>query len=276
MTGRYRTWFVAKWDREPFRSLPPLQRYLYLALSLGPYSTAIPGVSVCGPAAFAEAVGDVPEIHEHLDAMKGAGVVLQEGRLFVLPDVIAESLPINPNVSKAWRAAFDELPVGALKDSVNDTIRQLLIAHGQSQPVKSKDGRSDSFAYIRAWDGPTFDERSLNVSQTLAERPPDIPRTFPRAVRDVSRTLAEPETKTEAGTEPETESEPGTGTELGPGKQVKVKSVVPRRGKRGPEPASCFCGALIMRLEDGRAVNADDGTTVHDQAACAMREANAR
>ena len=37
---------IAKWDREPFRSLPPLQRYIYLALYLGQYWVPVPGVSL--------------------------------------------------------------------------------------------------------------------------------------------------------------------------------------------------------------------------------------
>jgi hypothetical protein len=216
---------VAKWDRDPFRSLSPLQRYLYLALTLGPFSTAIPGVSVCGPAALAEAVGDVPDIQSHLDAMKAGGVVLQEGRLFVLPDVIAESTPFNPNTAKAWRAGFDELPDAALKQRLDQSIRQLLIEHGRANPVKASSGL-DSFAYIRAWDGPTFDERrSLNIGPTLTGPSADVPRTFPRAVDDVRQTLAEPEAVEVAEPGPRPEAEPGLRQEPAP----KVKSAVPQR-----------------------------------------------
>ena len=211
MTGRYRTWPVAKWDRDPFRSLPPMQRYLYLTLHQGPYSTAVPGVSVCGPAALAEAAGDVPDFHEHLAAMEQAGVLRREGRLFILPDVLADAVPTNPNGVRAWRAGFTELPDGPLKDQIDHTIRQVLITYGEAHPVRFQDHRSpDPFAYIRAWD-PTFDQRSANVEPTLPERSAKVAERFPEGSLNRSPTLAEPVTGTGTG------SEAGSGSEAGPG-----------------------------------------------------------
>ena len=195
MTGRYRQWVVAKWDRDPFRELPPLQRYLYLALYLGPYSVPVPGVSVCGTAALAEVAGDVPDFAGHLAAMEAAGVVRREGRLFLLPDVLREAEPANPNAVKAWRKGFNELPAGPLKDDVDTVMRPLLIEYGDANPLTFKDGRPPDFcAYIHAWD-PTFVERSPNVPPTSAERSPDAARTFTDCSTNVPATLVEPEQK---------------------------------------------------------------------------------
>ena len=279
MTGRYRQWVVAKWDREPFRSLPPLQRYIYLALYLGPYSVPVPGVSQCGIAALAEVAGNVSDFDKHLEAMVSAGVVRHEGRLFVLPYVLAEAQPENPNQVKAWRKGFNELPAGPLKDDVDAVMRHLLINYGNANPVTFKNGQpSDLRAYIHAWD-PTFEERSANLRSTLvegsasvpatsAERSTDAPRTFTGSAANVPATLVEPEEGEEAG------ARAGTGAETETHHRRK------RGGEGGEKPATsprprwvgqCSCGVLVSEdhaghrwTQDGaehhhvNATNADD------------------
>jgi hypothetical protein len=183
-----------------------MQRYLYFTLHQGPYSTALPGVSLCGPAALAEAAGDVPNFQEHLATMQQSGVLLHEGRLFVLPDVLAEATPANPNAVKAWRAGFDELPCGLLKQQIDATIRQLLITHGREHPVKFDGRPPDPYAYIRAWD-PTFTEHSANVIAMLPQRPPDVPLTLAKPGSGTGPGTA---TGPGMGTEPQAESEPGS------------------------------------------------------------------
>lgn len=273
MTGRYRQWVVAKWDRDPFRSLSPLQRYIYLALYLGPYSVPVPGVSVCGMAALAEVAGNVPDFAMHLDAMVSAGAVRYEGRLFVLLDMLADAEPENPNQVKAWRKGFTELPAGPLKDEVDAMMRRVLIAHGSARPVSFKDGRPDDrFAYIRAWDQ-TFAERSANVPPTLVEGSADVPstsvkrstdssRTFTDGAQNVPATLVEPEEGEEA--EAGAEAGTGTGTETG-------THIGKRGGEGGEKPASssrprwigqCSCGALVSEDRAGHRWN-QDGTKHH-------------
>jgi hypothetical protein len=210
--GRYRTWSVAKWDRDPFQSLTPMQRYLYLTLHLGPFSTALPGVSVCGPAALHEAAGNIPDFQDQLRALNTTGVLLHEGRLFVLPDVIAEAVPTNPNQVKAWRTAFDELPAGTLKQQIDGSIRQLLITHGEAHPVTFKDGRpADPCGYIRAWD-PLFDATSANVTATLHQGPRDVPGTAVDGSADVDGTSGERSTD---GAETSADHSPNVGPRLG-------------------------------------------------------------
>jgi hypothetical protein len=204
-----------------------MQRYLYLALALGPYSAVVPGVCTCGPAALAEAVGDVPDFSTHLAAMRTAGVVHHEGRMFVLPDVVADAQPENPNQVKAWRKGFNELPAGPLRDEVDALMRHLLIRHGNGHPVTLKDGRSDPCAYIQAWD-PTFVKPSADVPRTSAERSVDITRTFTEGAAHVPATLAEPEEGEEGGAEARTGMEPETET------RHRRK----RGGEGGEKPAS--------------------------------------
>jgi hypothetical protein len=267
VTGRYRQWVVAKWDRSPFGSLPPLQRYIYLTLYLGPYSYPVPGVSVCGTAALAEVAGEVPDFATHLEAMKSAGVLRHEGRLFVLPDVLAESEPENPNQVKAWRKGFNELPAGPLKDEIDALMRHLLIDYGNAHPAL-KDGRPDPCAYIVAWDR-TFVERSANVRPTLVEGSANVPPTSGEGSFDASRTLTDA-----AANVPGTLVEPEEGEGVGEGAEKGAEAGLPR-GKRGgaggekPVTSSrprwvgqCSCGALVSEDHAGHRWN-QDGTEHH-------------
>jgi hypothetical protein len=271
VTGRYRQWAVAKWDRDPFRSLPPLQRYIYLALHLGPYSVSVPGVSVCGTAALAEVAGNVPDFAMHLDAMVSARAVRYEGRLFVLPDVLADAEPENPNQVKAWRKGFNELPAGPLKDEVDALMRRVLIEHGNARPVSFKDGRPDDrCAYIHAWDQ-TFVERSAKVPPTLVEGSADVPatsaepfteapRTFRDGVANVPATLAELEEGEEAGAE----AGRGTGaeTETHIGKRGGAGGEEPVSQRRSRWTGICTCGTLVTEDSKGQRWN-QDGTKHH-------------
>lgn len=223
---RYRPWVVAKWDREPFRSLSPTQRYVYLTIYLGPYSTALPGVSTCGPAALAEAAG-LPDFDVQMAELRQRGVLLSDvvARIFFLPDAINDAPPANPNAVKAWRSAFDELNDCDVKRQIDQHVRCFLLAYGASNPAKpSHLSPASPFTWILTWD-PMFKEDSTDGPDTLSERSINVHRTLPQHSTDVSQTLAEPETGSEPGMGPGAEPATKATTEKGAARKGEQERV---------------------------------------------------
>jgi len=206
--SRYRQWPVKKWDSEPFRSLDPWDRYLYLVVLLGPYSTALPGVSVCGVAALTEAAG-LPDCPERIARLNETGVLLSDARarLFALPDVIDSAEPSNPNAVAAWRTAFDELVDCDVRQAIDSRVRKCLVAYGRRKPAKaSKDEMPSQLTWIRTWDA-AFVEGSSDVADTLAQRLTNGAETLCQGFAQVAGTGSEAAARAVSRSEGETEDE---------------------------------------------------------------------
>jgi hypothetical protein len=119
--GRYRKVYVRVWGDEGFRSLSkpqPNGQTLWLYLLTGEHTGALPGLFRAGEAQLAEALGwSLKAFREAFREVfqKGMAKADWEARLVFLPKASVYNPPESPNVVKAWRAAFDELPECPLK-----------------------------------------------------------------------------------------------------------------------------------------------------------------
>jgi hypothetical protein len=120
------------WDDDRFKELSkpkPNGQTLWVYLLTGPHTNAFPGVFVSGEAAMAEAL-DWPFLpfrrifKEILDS--GMAQYDQKSRLVYLPKAVLHNPPQSPNVVKAWRKVYEQLPDCDLKfDLHHQTILNL-------------------------------------------------------------------------------------------------------------------------------------------------------
>lgn len=274
----YRRKAIRSWEQGTFHRLSPLQpsgQALALILSLSPLSIIVPGVANAGRGAILDLLpswspSDLDASLADLQA-HGACIDLQ-ARVILLPWELDEAAPESPNVVRAWRRRFDELPACDVKAQIDRRVSKFLIDFGQGTKAK-KDTRP--LSWIEAWD-PTLmeasDEPSAAVRQAIAEGSDNAsPKhrgsavaPFPESgIRD-QRTGSRDQGTGDRNQAPDF-SEQAAGSRKG----KSVEKGEPRHCK--PEPAACFCGALVVRLLSGQTVNANDGAT-HDVVACAAHE----
>ena len=121
MIGRYRKVYVRIWGDEKFRALSqpqPNAQTLWLYLLTGEHTSAIPGLFRSGESSLAEALGwPLKGFREAFAEVfhKGMARADWKARLVLLPKAVSYNPPESPNVVKAWRAAFDEMPECPLK-----------------------------------------------------------------------------------------------------------------------------------------------------------------
>ena len=129
---RYRRVHIRLWGDQKFRELsapPPNAQTLWLYLLTGPHTGVVPGLSHVGEAALAEGLGwPVKGLREafHEIAQKGMARADWGVRVLFLPNAVRCNPPESPNVVKAWRKAFDELPECDLKIEAFHDIKGFL------------------------------------------------------------------------------------------------------------------------------------------------------
>ena len=242
--SRYRPWYVRRWNTQPFRSLDALDRMLCLAIELGPYSTAVPGVSAAGLAAMQEATR-LDNFKDRVAALQQRQILLTDldAGIFVVLDAIDRAEPPNPNAVSAWRKAFKELPESVVLGQIDERVRNRLVSYGQDHPARSgintdeperggDEERRDPYAYVKRWD-PDYqpsesDEHSSNLQETLQKGSCLKAPTFD---------------------EPETGSGSGSGPEAGVGREpdCEIATAIgpaPRKGERKGDPGETIGGNL--------------------------------
>ncbi len=135
MTTRYRRVPPSTWDKAWFRALSrpqPNGQTLWLYFIAGPQTTAIPGLFSAGEASMAEALGwplaKFRKAFRELEAQELAHADWA-ARMVWLPSVFSLYPPESPNVLRAWRDAFDELPdcelTAQTRAAVEDLVKDL-------------------------------------------------------------------------------------------------------------------------------------------------------
>lgn len=215
----YRRMSLRSWEQGVFpllSPLPPSEQSLSLVLLLSPISTIIPGVANAGRGACLDLLPawSAEDLDRCLAGLQAHGALVDlQARVIFQPWALDEAAPESPNVVKAWRRRWDELPACEVKTQIDAHVRRFLIGCAESRPSKAKaDGTStDPWAWIKTWD-PTFTEASLKVAANL---PAPFPKGSGQPSAKVSGSLATPFAESEAVTEAETEtgSAPGTGSE---------------------------------------------------------------
>lgn len=125
------------WGDERFRRLsasPPSGQFLWLYLLCGPQTNALPGLFRAGEAAMAEEL-DWPldgfrAVFQEIQAL-GMAEYDAQTRVVYLPKAIIHNPPDNPNVVRAWRKSFDELPECELRTKAEHQIRGFLQGLGK-------------------------------------------------------------------------------------------------------------------------------------------------
>lgn len=121
------------WGDDRFQDLSkpqPNAQSLWQYLLTGPHKTVLPCAFIGGEAGLAEAIGWTlsgfrKAFKEVLD--KGMVRVDWSKRLIFIPNALKHNHPENPNVVKAWRKAFNELPDCPLKVEIFAHIKAFLL-----------------------------------------------------------------------------------------------------------------------------------------------------
>ncbi|HYR46925.1 MAG TPA: hypothetical protein VER78_07950 [Thermoanaerobaculia bacterium] len=138
--SRYRKVPVATWDKAFFRALTtpqPNGQTLWLYFVSGPLTTSIPGLVPAGAAALAEGLGwplqKFLRAFRELEAQQLAQADWA-ARVVWIPSVLDDNRPESPNVLRAWRSAFDELPDCPLTAKARATVEALV--EGLTEPFR--------------------------------------------------------------------------------------------------------------------------------------------
>jgi hypothetical protein len=150
MSRRYRRMLPSVYQSAAFRALSapqPNGQTLLVYLKTGPESVSIPGVVAAGEAALAEALGwPLRAFRRVFRELEAADLARADwsARLVFLPAQVVETPPDNPNMVKAWRSAFDELPECPLRTEAFETVRTILETVGPeflqpfTQPLRDR------------------------------------------------------------------------------------------------------------------------------------------
>lgn len=107
----------------------PCGRYLWLYLLTGPHTTPLPGISVIGEAALAEAIGwPLTGFRRAFAEIEKQGMVKSDwrARVVVLPNAIEYNWPENPNIIRGWARYWDSVPECQLKNDAALSISKSL------------------------------------------------------------------------------------------------------------------------------------------------------
>lgn len=173
--SRYRTISVKMWGDDRFTRLSkpqPNGQSLWVYLLTGPHTTSLPGAFVAGEAALAEALNwPVVSLRKAFTEVLtlGLGKVDRETRLVFLPNAVRHNPPQSPNVVKAWRKSFDELPDCPLKVEIfADTVASLK-ALGFDEAYTKAFGKVFTYTFSIAI-------AESEQEQNRTEEPPLVPR----------------------------------------------------------------------------------------------------
>lgn len=158
------------WGDSKFTALSkpqPNGQTLWVYLLTGPHTTALPGAFVAGEAHLAEALNwPLSPFRKVFTEVLAKGLVLADPktRLIFIPKAVIHNTPESPNVVKAWRSAFDELPDCQLKVEIYVSIKGSIGALGLSEAYAKAFG--EAFALS---DSVTD---SVTGTRTDTEKPP--------------------------------------------------------------------------------------------------------
>jgi hypothetical protein len=121
------------WSDQKFMSLSQDAKFLWVFLLTGPQTGIIPGLFRAGRLSMSEELDWEPERFD-----KGFAELFEKGlakgswkhRLVWIPKGIFHNPPDNPNIVKAWRKEFYELPECDLRDEVEEHIIEFLQSLG--------------------------------------------------------------------------------------------------------------------------------------------------
>jgi uncharacterized phage protein (TIGR02220 family) len=134
---RHRRISTRLWSDSRFLALSPIRpsgQALWLYLLTGPHTGVVPGLFVAGPAALAEALGwPLATTQRCLEEITGSGMAVMDprSRLVFIPNAVKHNPPVSPNVVRAWRKAFDELPECPLRDRAGRHLAMALEGFGK-------------------------------------------------------------------------------------------------------------------------------------------------
>jgi uncharacterized phage protein (TIGR02220 family) len=134
---RHRRISTRLWSDSRFRALSPIRpsgQALWLYLLTGPHTGVVPGLFVAGPAALAEALGwPLTKTQRCLEEITVSGMAVMDprSRLVCIPNAAKHNPPASPNVVRAWRKAFDELPECPLRDRAGRHLAMALEGFGK-------------------------------------------------------------------------------------------------------------------------------------------------
>src|SRR3990172_3678827 len=138
LMGRYRKIDPRIWGDAKFRSLSDAQpngQTLWLYLLTGPHTTIIPGLSSVGEAALAERLRwSMEAFRKAFAEVMHQGLVVHDKRspLLWIRNVHKYDKPESPNVVRAWRGVWNELPECELKNDVYQTLKGFTEALGKA------------------------------------------------------------------------------------------------------------------------------------------------
>jgi hypothetical protein len=195
--ARYRTLSVRSWASAPFTGLSPLRpsaQALSLFVTLGPLSTAVPGLSVGGLGAFTDYLPwTSEELQTCADELVAAGAVVDfDARVAFVPWAIADAPRPGRKTTTAWRAVIAELPEGAAKISIASQIEARIdapsdapsgSADAPSMPHRCPiDGASGDGNQLRSYQEQDQEqEQEIKEQRPAAAPPPALSATAQRA-----------------------------------------------------------------------------------------------
>jgi hypothetical protein len=122
---------VSIWDA--LAGLPVESQLIYLRLATGPESQPIPGVTLVGRAALAEAIGwPAPRLERALRPLVSDGhiVVDWDRRVIWIPRAACDGAPDNPNVVTSWARYWSLIPICDLKRRIHRELFAQILPRG--------------------------------------------------------------------------------------------------------------------------------------------------
>jgi hypothetical protein len=144
----YRRVSLRMWGDDKYLSLSkplPNARYLFIYLFTGPHTSAAPGIFQAGERQLTEALQwplrafrrCFGEIQAH-----GMATADWDHRVVYLPRAKFHNPPMNPNIIKAWSAAFADLPECALTVRAWNDFAEYGMTEGFSEAFRDAFGKA--------------------------------------------------------------------------------------------------------------------------------------
>lgn len=136
--SRHRKIDIRMWGDSKFRALStpaPCGQWLWVYLMTGPHTTNLPGLFQTGEAALAEALGWLLQpFRKAFNELASRGMVKADwaARVVYIPNAIRYNEPESPNVVRAWRNAWDEIPECHLKEQARASYRAYITTKGKA------------------------------------------------------------------------------------------------------------------------------------------------
>jgi hypothetical protein len=174
--SRFRKVSCSTYGDAKFRALSspqPCGKFLWLYLLTGPHTSPIPGLSVAGEAAMAEALGwPRPKFRQAFEEISAQGMAEADwkARVLFLPKAINHNPPESPNVVRAWRSYMAEVPECPLKAKAEAMLKGWLEGKGKAWAEAFGEALPEALALSGAVAG-----EKLNKSEAEQEHDPLLP-----------------------------------------------------------------------------------------------------